>query len=244
LSSRVIKALGPTGDTWCLVLPKANGFDEQEPSRSAEAILLEAEARAEAVLGEAQAGARRILGEAERRAAEVVEEARSSGFAVGCERGYLEGQAQARAENAGVVAQVRSLAQAAEREQQRLLAQMEPQLVDLALTVARKVVGEGLRLQPDLVTEVVARAIAEAQGSGHHLIRLHPLDVQLLEPYLPRAAIEAGGQEWDVVPDDSLGRGDCLIETAFGVVDACIETQFRELAHLLRGRRADESSGD
>ena len=161
-------------------------------------------------------------------------------MAQGFEQGYQEARAKVQSENQALVAQLQSLAQGAEAEQQRLITGMEPQLVGLALNIARQVVGQELRARPDLITEIVARAIAEAQGSGHHIIRVHPLDAPLLQPYLPQAAVEAGGSEWEVRADDSLHRGDCLIETAFGVVDACIETQFRELAVLLRGPQAND----
>lgn len=191
------------------------------------------------LLEQAQAGAEAIQAEAEHRAAVMLEEARAEGYQAGLQEGYEQGLAQAEEQNRATVARLIATAAAAEAEQERLLTETEPQLVDLALAIARKVVGAELASRPELVAEVVARAIDEARGSGHHVIRLHPSDAALVSRFLPQAAIDAGGREWEVRSDDSLEPGDCIIETAFGVVDARVETQFHEFEVLLRGDRGD-----
>jgi len=204
-------------------------------ARSAAEIGQEARARAGAILAEAQAKASAAIAEAGKQARDICAAAKQEGFAEGHQRGREEGYAAAEAENRSSAARLATLAAAAENEKQRLLVDTELQLVDLALALARRIVGAELTVQPTIVAEVVARAIEEALGTGHHVLRLHPEDAALLQPYLPRAAIEAGGGEWEVRPDESLKRGDCLIETAYGLIDACVNTQFEELTRLLRG---------
>lgn len=240
-SSRVLKEFSLAPDTWCIIQPLVREDGDEAAPQSAEVGLAVAQTQAKSLLAQAEAEAHEILAEAERQAAAILAESRQKGLEQGFDQGYREALAKAQTENQATADRLQSLARSAEAEQHRLISELEAQLVELALVIARKIVGEELRIRPEVVTEIVARAIAEAHGSGHHVIHLHPMDAQLLQPYLPQAAIEAGGREWEIRADDTLSRGDCLIETAFGVVDACIDTQFRELAMLLKGPQADDA---
>ena len=202
---------------------------------SAEQVLADAQQRAERLLADATARAEAILAESEQQAVAAQVQAQQQGLAQGRAEGLRQGMAKAESENAEAASTLAALAGAAEDDVARLLVEAEPQLVDLALAIARRIVGAELASHPTLVAEVVARAIDEARGSGHHTIRLHPDDARLIGSYLPQAAIDAGGREWEIVPDASFSPGDCVIETAFGSVDARIDTQFREFEALLKG---------
>ncbi len=241
-SCRVIKEPLPTQDTWLVVREQPTdgaGANLGQDPEAVSHLLASTQERAEEILAQAEADARDITVSAECQSAEAMQEASEIGLAQGRDRGYTAGLAQAQAENRDQASRLQALAQRAEQEQLRQLAGLETQLVDLALAIARKIIGAELATQPALILEIVARAIEEAHGSGQHAIRLHPSDVQLVRPYLPQAALEAGGREWEVRPDDTLSPGDCLIETAFGIVDATIETQLSELTHLLKGAPDD-----
>jgi len=244
-SSRVIKSLrlpveaSPIVEVRCLETPLADAVASDQPgadvSRSPEELLAAARAQAKAILEHAQVQAQAALRQAEQEAAVLQARAREQGLAEGRRQGLDEGKAAAEQANRQLALRLVGLSAAAEAEQERLLEAAELQLVELALAIARKIVGEELRITPELVVEVVAHAIDEAKEKGEHTIRLNPEDIALLQPYLPRAAIEAGGSEWQLQPDESLQRGDCVIETAYGTIDARIETQFEELSRLLRG---------
>ena len=240
-SSRVIKEAQLPGDSWCTIrgAPGGHEFSGTRTSTTDE-ILATARRRAAAIVAQAGAQAREIVAEAEETAQRLLQEAQQKGLAQGREAGHAEGLKRARLESEATIHRLAELAHQAEEEQARLLGQMEGQMVELALAIARRVVSEELTFRPEAVAEIVARAIEEARGGGHHVIRLHPADADLLSSYLPRAAIEAGGNEWEIRADDSLQRGDCLIETAFGLVDARIDTQFSELTYVLRGSQAED----
>ncbi len=111
----------------------------------------------------------------------------------------------------------------------------EADLVQLALAVARKIVGHEVSLGPEAVTRIIRQALGRVEHAGRITIKLNPADVELLADIKPqwlsslpenaRAAIEA---------DEGVARGGCLIETGGGEVDARIERQFQVVEEAFR----------
>lgn len=235
-SSRVLRQTNLSTDDVLTVRPFVRAVrDEPSVPPDPELVLAEAQRRAERIVAEAEARAEAILAEAEQAAVEAQIQAQQQGLSQGRAEGLRQGEAKAQRENAEAAKRLLALAAAAEAESERIYTEAEPHLVDLALAIARRIVGAELASHPTLVAEVVARAIDEARGAGHHSIRLNPDDARLISSFLPQAAIDAGGREWEIVPDSSLSVGDCVIETAFGSVDARIQTQFAEFEIALKG---------
>lgn len=84
-------------------------------------------------------------------------------------------------------------------------------LVDAALEIATAVLGQEIssgRAAP----VVLERALALLPASGPAEIRLHPEDIAVMKP-LDRPSIE-------LVPDDTVERGGCVIDFADGSIDA------------------------
>lgn len=239
--SRVIRDAALCQSGPCIVGLAAQETKDVKPSRAEIAAL---QARIAAMLQEARAKAAEIVAKAYSERDEVLRQAREEGLRTGFQAGYQDGLAQAEAQNKELVGQLLALVDSAQGEIERLLRDTEPQLIDLAFTIARRIIQAELSLRPELVTEIVAAAIEEARGNGSRLIRVHPEDARLLEQYLPQAAIEAGGNQWAIRADPSLKRGDCIIETGAGIVDACIETQLAELYKLLRGEPSNGRADD
>lgn len=242
-SSRVLKEQLPAQAGWRVI--RAGSGDDSHDEGSTKSVMAqdylreEARREAEALVTEARSQAARILTQAEEDAARMAEraaeEGRARGLAAGLDEGRRRGEEQALEANRACAARLAELAQAAQEEQLRLVTELEPQLVELALGIARKVIGAELATRPELLLDILARAIEQARGARRCYIRLHPDDVELVEPHLPQSALDAGGSQWRLVGDPSLSPGDCLIETDFGVVDARISTQLEELRHLILG---------
>jgi flagellar biosynthesis/type III secretory pathway protein FliH len=66
-------------------------------------------------------------------------------------------------------------------------------------------------------------------------IRVHPADLQgLLEAKPQLLATFDGVKKLTVVEDPSVGRGGCLVETPTAEIDARLDSQFRELARIVK----------
>jgi flagellar assembly protein FliH len=119
-------------------------------------------------------------------------------------------------------------------ERDRWLAAWEAAAVKLSAAIAERIVRHELARRPELTRTVVREALELAAGQPHLKLHLHPHDLEQLQ----QAGDEAVGffaavGEATLVPDASLSRGGCLIETRHGVIDARLETQLARITEEL-----------
>lgn len=139
-------------------------------------------------------------------------------------------RAQARAE---LAAELLALAEARDR----MLAAESAQLAQLGLALARRIVGEELALRPERVRDLCAELLARVRRARQVSLRVHPDDRALLETQLAalRASAELAGA-LHIESDPALARGDCVVVSDVGVLDARIDTRLEALGRAL-GRR-------
>jgi flagellar assembly protein FliH len=168
-----------------------------------------------------------LMAEHRERLAGLEREAFTKGYAQG-ERAGLEAGGK-RAE-----AMLRRVAQTIEELgglRQTLIQETEREMVQLALTLARRVVHREVTLDPELAAALAHVALERLGMNTPATIRLNPEDYTIVAQDPTRW----GGQTVTVVPDPAISRGGCLVESAFGSVDATIERQFDELSRALFG---------
>jgi flagellar assembly protein FliH len=120
---------------------------------------------------------------------------------------------------------------------------VEADLVQLALAVARKIVGREVSLGPEVVTRIVRQALGRVENAGRITIKLNPADLELLaeiKPQLLSSLPEAGRAAFE--SDAGIARGGCLIETDGGEVDARIERQFQVVEEAFRAELDQETA--
>jgi flagellar biosynthesis/type III secretory pathway protein FliH len=92
-------------------------------------------------------------------------------------------------------------------------------VADLALHVARRVVGETLAVHPESLRTLVENALSRLPGDDEVRVRLRPDDIAVVEGYLPtRRSIR-------LIPDETL-EGGCVVEAQCGEVEASLEVAF------------------
>jgi len=180
----------------------------------AEALDARAEAAAVRAAARAQAAAISAQAEATRDAA--------------VRAGYEQGRAQAAAELAALLVEGRAQAE-------RLREASAPTVIALALKMAEQIVGRAVTLAPDVMADIVGAALAACRPRGDWVrVRVHPDDAAAVTARRDALAARAPrGAALEVVADESVGRAGCVIETAFGRVDARLETQLAALERAL-----------
>jgi flagellar biosynthesis/type III secretory pathway protein FliH len=122
----------------------------------------------------------------------------------------------------------------------RYLATNETVVVQLAMAVARKIVGEAVSIDPTAVLQSAREAIRSARGEQKLRLRVRPEDESIMRQQtieLKRANSEIG--EIQVIADESITLGGCIVESSLGTIDAQFSTQLQSLERaLLRGADA------
>lgn len=145
----------------------------------------------------------------------------------GYDSGYAEGRA------AGLAQAQRMAALAAEFEQalKRIEDELNSDVLHLALTIAKQMLRETLRIHPEKVVPVVREALATLPHVNAHLhLSVHPQDASLLRSFL-EAELGHGG--WRLIEDAQIQRGGCRIETSNSELDATLEARWKRIVSAL-----------
>jgi flagellar assembly protein FliH len=94
------------------------------------------------------------------------------------------------------------------------------EIVELAMVVAREIIGRELSTDRSRIADVVAEALADADGDAGVVVRMNPADLAELRERRPELA-----QGASFVADRRLAPGGCVVESASQVIDASIEAR-------------------
>lgn len=154
------------------------------------------------------------------------------------EQGYQEGLARAQAEVHATATEAIAALTAAQQERHRVATEHEGALAELALQIARKVVGAHLDADPTLVARIVAEAITELEPSTALVARVHPTDLAAVEAAKGdlQRLVQGDGQI-ELLADESVDRGGVVLVSPVGEVDARVETKLSVLETAFRAQR-------
>lgn len=182
----------------------------------------------------------RLLAEATEQAERIREQARSEGHAEGRSEGHAEGLAEISSAAsslgealAGLAALRDEVAEAVERD-----------AIELALSLAEKVLAASLQARPELVVEVVQGALRRASDRRRITVLVNPRDLQTVKEAIGDLQTQANGIELaDLQGDQRVGVGGAIVRTVEGEVDASVETQLERarevvIAELASGERS------
>jgi flagellar assembly protein FliH len=158
--------------------------------------------------------------------------------ASGTQQGYADGIARAQAEVQAHVVEAMTALTDAQRQRHEIAQANEGALADLALKIARKVIGAHLDADPGIVARIVAHAISELEPTTALSAHVNPADVPLVEN--SRAELErlvAGPGKVEIVADDGVMRGGVVLVSPVGEVDARIETKLAVLEQAFASQR-------
>lgn len=115
----------------------------------------------------------------------------------------------------------------------QIISQTETEMVELALEIAKKVVGREVTIDREVALTLVKISLAKLHNRTFAKVLLHPDDLAYMQSHLEKADFHGS---IELVEDRSISLGGCLIQTETGEIDARIESQFDEIAYgLLKG---------
>jgi flagellar assembly protein FliH len=165
-------------------------------------------------------------------------------YAEGLKAGQAAGLAEARTRVAqldGQIAQFESILGLLARPLSRMDGEVETQLVQLAVSIARQLLRRELKLDPSQVVAAVRETVALLPASARDVrVRLHPDDAALVREKLATPQAE---QAWRIVEDPVLARGDCRVSAEAAQIDARLESRLAAVISTLLGDERSEERG-
>ena len=130
------------------------------------------------------------------------------------------------------------------RQKEQFLMDAERHVVDLAMAVARKIIGHEVRTNPDTVISIVKEALKKLVDHEGIKVRVSPSDLETIEKAMPQLLEVADEAEKIAFEGDkALVHGGCVVETSLGEIDARVEKQLEAIDEAFRSEREETKSG-
>jgi len=198
----------------------------EEAKKKAIQEMERAQAEAERIRSEAE----EILTSARKRAEEIESRAYDQGFS----QGRKDGEELGRKQYEAMAQRLKYVIEALEKQGNTIFAKYEAQIVQLTIEAAKHIVGREIKIDPSIVLECLKSAMDQVVEGSHLRIHLHPKDVELVSEFIRREQKVPGNHPIDLIPDTTIERGGCFIETEFGLVDATMESKWQAVSDAMK----------
>jgi len=119
-------------------------------------------------------------------------------------------------------------------DKERLLEELQPHIVRLAIAIARRIVAAEIRQDRRVVERTVKAALEDLACHGELHVRVHPDDQPVVQDILQTDETLLGRlSNLRVIGDSSIERGGCIVESDHEIVDADIPTQLAQIHRSL-----------
>jgi len=149
------------------------------------------------------------------------------------EQGLAEGREAGRAEIRAQVDRLAGMFYDLARPFEVLDAEVERELLTLAMALARQIVRRELKTDPTQIIGIIREAIAALPVAAREVrVHLHPEDAAVVREHLAPTENE---RAWAIVEDPVMARGGCQITSATSRVDARLESRVGAILSELLG---------
>ena len=115
-------------------------------------------------------------------------------------------------------------------ELKALRIELQGQVLPIALKAARKIVAAELKTHPEVIVDIVIKALTPVLQSHQITILVNKADREALEMAKPHLkGILEQVESFTILDRPDISPGGCVIETEGGIINATIENQWRAL---------------
>ena len=164
--------------------------------------------------------AEQIINTAKEQARQIVEQAKEA-YEQEKQRGYQDGLDESKVDQADQMLKVVS-------RTINYLSDVEQTMADILLSGVKKIIGE--YDQEQLAVNLVRNALQHVRNEKQVSIRIPPSQYNMVKARLNDILADYKGVGFvDLVADQRLSTGDCIMESEIGVVDASVDVQLKAL---------------
>jgi len=147
---------------------------------------------------------------------EIQRQAHDEGYQAGYQAGYQPGTQR-----------IAALLTAMEQALQQADQDIAQDLLNLSLEVARQMVQQALKTNPEILLNTIRAAISSLPHLNHgaHLV-VHPDDAKMLRASMGEKLDHTG---WKIFEDALIARGGVRVETAHSQIDATLENRWQRI---------------
>jgi len=112
-----------------------------------------------------------------------------------------------------------------------------PDILEISVDIARKIIKKEIEQDPEAILGMILEVMDNLSKDETKItIKVNPMQSDLVREELPKVLSQRGiDARINVVSDENMESGGCLIQTGNGIIDAGLETQIEILKEALRG---------
>ena len=176
--------------------------------------------------------AQEIISTAQQQAADILSQAKEA-YQQEKERGYQDGVDESKIDQSDQMLKVVS-------RTITYLSDVEQSLADILLSGVKKIIGEFD--QEQLAVNLVRNALQHVRNEKQVTIRIPPSQYNMVKAKVNDILADYKGVGFiDLVADQRLSTGDCIMESEIGVVDASVDVQIQALQKRFEQLKSSEA---
>ena len=203
----------------------------QKSVQEKETVLQQASQEVEMIKSKALHESNKMKEEANRESIGIKETAQKDGYDAGIQQGIETSQKDVDF----AIERLHSIIAETARERERILVHSETQVINLVVTMVKKVVKKLTAEHQDVVIENVKSALELLRGAMTIFIRVSPLDFNYVSSFKEEFVRKIERRaDLKFIEDPTVEPGGVYIETDTGDVDVTIRSQLEELENQMR----------
>lgn len=166
---------------------------------------------------------------------EALNEARDRGHAQGYQEGMAQVEMELREQYEATLQEASQILEQAYLLKQQIIQEAEPFLIELSCSIAEKVIGRQLTLEPEWIIDSIRKVLSRRREKGIITLCVSPAQFSYIQDAREELLLAIDSQaELQIIPDASVLDQGCVVRSTFGSIDARIDTQLKEIKTALQ----------
>lgn len=123
------------------------------------------------------------------------------------------------------------------KAKQEVFEYIAPDILEISIDIARKIVKKEIEQDPQVVLDSILEVLKTiSRDETKIIIKVNPSQVALAKENMPEIISSLGMDiKTNVIGDDTISTGGCIVQTNNGIVDATVETQLEIIKEAFKG---------
>lgn len=144
--------------------------------------------------------------------------------------GYAAGLAQGLNNAESIIQQAAEIKLLLDNRNKQIYKEAEVEIMEMVLDIARKVIGEELTQNPNILVSLIKKALEKCAFKEKLTIRVSEQDYDYVNDNKDRIVMLAEGiNDLEIICDKALKTGSCIVETQAGEINSGITVQLNEI---------------
>ncbi len=190
----------------------------------------EAKIKAEGLLDQAHKEVETILNTANQEAVKLKNEAKQEATQIGYQEGFNKGYEDSKNKHLYLIEEVEDLKQDTIKECKKYMESIESEIIKMVMEISKKVINDKITNDKDEILEMVKQSIEKCCNNEQITVRVSYQDYDYIYENRDKliSSIE-GLEKLEIVKEESLELGSCIIESSYGIIDSSVNKKLKRV---------------